>query len=108
VINGVIEGTTVWKGSAIQDACMSLLEIPLLHGDFVSGIGGISECDGGSVAWRTLGVENDSYISQLNITFNTDLIGKEVVCAYDNLEKEITIGSSNISINDNLIGSLAI
>lgn len=108
VINGVSEGTTVWKGSAIQDACTSLQEISLLHGVFASGIGGTSECGGGIVAWRTIGVENGSYVSQLNITFNTDLIGKEVVCAYDNLEEEITIGSSNISINANLTSSLAI
>jgi hypothetical protein len=97
VISGVIEGTTVWKGSAIQDVCTSLQEISLLHGDFVSGIGGISECDGGSVAWRTLGVESNSYTSQLNITYSPGLSGRAIVCAYDNLEEEVTIGTRIIT-----------
>ena len=97
VINGITEGTTVWKGSALQDACMSLLEISLLHGDFVSGIGEVSECGGGSVAWRTLGVENSSYVSQLNITYNPGLSGREIVCAYDNLEREVIIGTRIIT-----------
>ena len=107
VINGTDRDTTVWKGSALQNVCMSLQDIILLHGDFVFRIARVIEYSGGTIAWRTHGVDNSFYISQLNITYNTDLVGKAVVCAYyDNLEEEITIGSRNISINDNLTSSL--
>ena len=90
----------MWKGAALLDVCALQPDILLRHRDFVSGIGEVVECSGGSVAWRTLGVENNSYVSQLNITYNTDLVGKAVVCAYDDLEEEIIIGSRNISVNN--------
>ena len=108
VINGTDRGTTVWKGAALQTVCTSLQDITvtLLHGDFLFEITGVTECSGGTIAWRTRGVDNSFYISRLNITYSTDLVGKAVICAYDNLEEEITIGSRNISINDNLTSSL--
>ena len=96
VINGTNEGTTVWKGAALQDTCM-LPEILLLHREF-EGTFGDSECTGGgTIAWRTLGIENNFYRSQLNITYMTDLIGKAVVCAYDTIVDEIIIGSRRIT-----------
>ena len=98
MINGTTEGTTVWKGAALQDLCM-LPEILLLHTEFI-GISGDSECTGGTIAWRTLGVENNFYISQLNITYTTDLTGKAIVCAYDNIVDEIIIGSRIITTNN--------
>lgn len=90
VINGTNEGTTVWKGAALRDVCM-LSEILLLHREFTRASGD-SECTEGIISWRTLGVESNFYISQLNITFTAGLIGKAVVCAYDNIVDELVIG----------------
>ena len=90
----------MWKGAALQDVCM-LQDILLLHREFASGIAGVSECSGGgTVAWRTLGVENNFYMSQLNITYTTGLIGRAVVCAYDNVVDEVIIGSKIITANN--------
>ena len=98
MINGTNDGSTVWKGAALQDVCM-LQEILLLHREFVR-VSGESECAGGLVAWRALGVENNFYISQLNITYTAGLIGKAVVCAHDTLVDEIIIGSRVITANN--------
>lgn len=95
-INGTNEGSTLWKGTALQDVCM-LQDIILLHREFAPGIIGVSECGGGTVAWRTLGVENNCYISQLNITYVANLIGKTIICAYNNLAQDIIISSRVIT-----------
>lgn len=98
VINGTIEGITVWKGTALQDVCRSLQQdITLLHREFESGIAGFTMCSSNIIAWRTLGVENNSYVSQLNITYSPGLNGREIVCAYDNHREEITIGTRIIT-----------
>ena len=86
-------GTTVWLGSAF-DCVYSSNEIGLSHGRFAISIR--RTCNNGAIVRQSLGVENNSYTSQLNVTVSRDLIGKSVTCVHDNGTYVYAIGSSII------------
>lgn len=93
-VTGVVDGSTVWRGNAFQTLCM-IPEISLRHRDFTSGI--IQSCNDGVISLRNLETENmNCYSSQLNITYNTAIIGNTIVCAYDNGVNEEVIGRITI------------
>ena len=72
------DGATVWLGTAFQ--CKdSSNEILLLHRLFGESYSYIHTCNNGAA----LGVVNDSYISQLNVTVSLELNNTTVVCLHD-------------------------
>ena len=73
------EGWTVWRGAAFQ--CY-YHEIVLLHSRF--GEYTIGSCNNGTIVAQGLGVVNDSYISQLNVTVSLELNNTIVECWHDN------------------------
>ena len=70
---------TVWGGSAFN---CSLDEIPLRHDRFTSRKGAHGECNNGSIVGQSLGTQNGSYTSQLNVTVTPDIIGENIECAH--------------------------
>ena len=91
-------GTTVWSGSAFD---CSGGEITLLHSFYAERTvsHAYGECNNGSIVAQSLRVENMCYISQLNITVGTDMIGKSIECNYDdgNTETSQLVGALNIN-----------
>ena len=96
MVMGSRYGTTVWRGSAFDCAGG---EIILLHSFCESTASyAYGECNNGSVVVQSLRVESTCYVSQLNITVGTDMIGKSIECIYDdgNTETSQSVGASNI------------
>ena len=77
------EGATVWTGSLFD--CTSN-DILLSHRLFEDESGTRRECNNGAVTAHSVEVlrENDTdcYISQLNISMNTDINNKTVTCLH--------------------------
>ena len=87
-------GTTVWRGSAFD--CASS-EISLLHNNYNSTMRAYGECNNGSIVAQGLRTENGvTYISQLNISVSTNIIGRTIECLYD-LTTFLLVGSAIIS-----------
>ena len=76
-------GATVWKGS-IFDCMSSNNEIILLHDRFSSTVGTKGTCNNEAIVGKSVGVEDNHYTSQLNITaVKAGMIGKTVECIHD-------------------------
>ena len=93
-------GFTVWRGSAFD---CKIEEIPLRHHRFTDGVAG--ECNNGSIVAQSLREQDGFYTSQLNVTFTTALIGKNIECVHDSLNNTDTVGSMNISTSGKLINN---
>ena len=90
------DGTTVWRGTAFQ---CDYGEIILIHGRFSGPRYPIATCNNGAIAAQGLGVINDSYISQLNVTVSPELNNTTVECWYDNGATAIFIKSIQITVS---------
>ena len=74
----------------------------LLHSEF-EGAHIHGECNNGIIVGWSVGVENNSYTSQLNITVGSDLIGKDVECIHDDLRgKSTRIGYSLLNMTTSM------
>ena len=89
-VTGTEVGSTVWTGSAFNDA-----EIVLLHRRFHQGTRNVYMYRNSIVA-RSLSVEGNNYTSQLNVTVTPATAGKTIGCIHDNGTHEIFIFSSII------------
>ena len=88
-------GNTVWSGTAF-DCYNSDNAIILFHTRFNNfGSGGeYASCNNGSIKAQNLRVDTeDTYISQLNVTINPNILGQTITCLYDEGTKHYTIGS---------------
>ena len=96
---GTYFGNTVWAGSAFN---CPLEEIILQHHQFPENAYG--ECNTGSIVGRGLSVYVNNgtyyyYTSQLNVTINSDVIGKSIECYYDgNTGMTQLVGAMNITL----------
>ena len=73
-------GSTVWTGTAFM--CNSN-EITLLHNRFNKLTKVNGTCNNGSITAESIEVNGNNFTSQLNVTFDSFLIGKTVVCVHD-------------------------
>ena len=89
------EGSTVWRGTAFQ--CY-YREIVLLHGRFNRPHYPIATCNNGAIIAQGLGVVNDSYISQLNVTVSPEFNNTTVECWHDNGTISMFIRSIQITV----------
>ena len=91
---GGAEVITVWKGDFFRCSTGKRL-IELVHRqryDFSSQI-----CNDGNVVGRFVRVENNSFISQLNVTLTHDIAGKSIECISDNGTYTERVGSLNLT-----------
>ena len=70
-------GATVWRGTAFD--CVNT-DITLLHSAYKPGRGAFGVCNNGAIVAQSLGVEDSYYTSQLNVTVNTNMTGKTIMC----------------------------
>jgi hypothetical protein len=98
-VNGTVGDSTVWRGTAFSGC--NINEITLLHlrfGNYKEGTTGM--CSNGDITGRSMRTEGNLYISQLEIPFDPDMVGKSVVCAHDDGTRSYTVGSYLISAGD--------
>jgi hypothetical protein len=81
-VMGEITGATIWTGTAFDCAATSD-EITLFHNPETIGL--VPQCNNGAIIAKKLNRSSNSdevFTSQLNVTFNTNLIGKTIECIY--------------------------
>ena len=81
VFGGTSDVVTVWKGDFFN-CPTGIGEIHLIHRqreDFIP-----QTCNDGKVVARFVRIENDSFISQLNVTLTHDIAGMSIECIRDN------------------------
>ena len=86
--------TTVWKGDFFNCSAKRRV-IELAHSqrdDFSSHI-----CNNGNVVGKFIRIDNDSFISQLNVTLTRNITGKRIECIRDNVTNMEIIGSINLT-----------
>ena len=88
-------GATVWQGTAFQCYNDDINEVVLLHRGSYNYI---QTYNNGAIVVQALGVVNDSYISQLNVTVTVELNNTTVECLYDNGTTVIVIRSIQIIV----------
>ena len=94
----IMEGiTTIWKGTTF-DCPMDGSEITLRHSQFAANQE-IGICNNGNIVARGIGVINDCYTSQLNMTISENFNNKTVQCAFTSSEgTRKIIGESFLSV----------
>ena len=81
-VMGSLGGITIWTGSALNCPSSSN-NIYLLH-NRITSYRTYGSCNNGSIVAGILSVEDNLYISQLNVTITSDILGKTIGCGYDN------------------------
>ena len=88
-------GATVWQGTALQ---CDYSEIVLLHSQFNGSYNYIGTCNNRTIIAQALGVVNNSYISQLNVTVSPELNNTTVECWHHNGTTERVIKTIQIIV----------
>ena len=91
-------GATVWLGTAFQCDGNTHGFIALRHTQFGRSHKPEGTCNNGAIIARAIGVVNDSYISQLNVTVSTELNNTTVECCHDYNLTTTVIKSINIIV----------
>ena len=90
-------GITVWNGTAFTDCSRSTNDIPLRHTQFDSE-GASGSCNNGAIRAQSVGVTNDCYTSQLNVTVSSTPSNKTIQCTHDSNMGSRIIGSSTLHV----------
>ena len=95
-VTGEHFGATVWGGSAFSYQGLND-ETILLHCLFPESA--LGNCNSSSIAGYSVRIDNGLYfISQLNVTVSSDMIGKSIMCFYDNNSELDLVGTLNITL----------
>ena len=89
---------TVWKGSILPSDC----EVTLIHDEYLLPNGARGECNNGDVVGKSIGVVDNCYTSQLNVSVSEALEGRTVECNVDN-GSTILIGVTRINITTGVL-----
>ena len=88
---------TRWRGTAF-DCPLDNSEITLRHSQFADNQGITVTCNNGDLVGRSIGVVNDCYTSQLNVTVRESFNNKTVQCAFTSLVGTTIIGESFLRV----------
>ena len=86
-------GATLWSGTAF-DCATNENDIILRHNEFNSSTSG--ECNQGDITAQSVRVQDNRFISQLNVTVSNELNNKTVKCSTTN--SMVTVGESRIRV----------
>ena len=86
------EESLLWNGSAFSN-CGIVLQ------PFLSWTR--SECNEGAIVGSIMGDENSGYLSQLNVTLNFEVIGKNILCFHINSD---VMGQNKVIGNFSITG----
>ena len=91
-------GATVWQGTAFQCDGNNYNIIVLRHTQFRRSYRPVGTCNNGAIIAQAIGVVNNSYISQLNVTVSPELNNTTVECWHDYNLTSTVIKSINITV----------
>ena len=94
-VNGIEGDSTVWQGTAFDNCNIILLH---LRFRLSREEGNSKECNNGDIAVQNTSAEGTLYVSQLKVTINPQMVGKDIICAHDNGTDSYTIGRHLIKI----------
>ena len=84
-------GITVWEVKALD------CTIVLRHNLFDSG-SAFGECNDENIVGRSVGVDDDCYTSQLDVTVNLGLNNKNISCIHNSAVGVNTVGTSSLFV----------
>ena len=87
--------STTWRGSAFVCPGMGN-EILLRHTQFTMPGGTRVSCNDGNIMGMSVSVENNQYTSLLNVTYNSALSGRTIMCVHNDGVMDTVIGGSTI------------
>jgi hypothetical protein len=101
--------STLWSGSAF-DCAKKSNEITLLHHLYVDNsteARAKGVCNNGSIVAQIVRVENNIYVSQLNVTVSDSVIGqgKTIECNYVNATTTMRVGEETLHVEGSYIDS---
>ena len=85
-------GSIIWKGIAF-DCSSSSNELVLSQ-----SMSGTQVCNNGAINGHIIRVENNTYISQLTVSLNAEIVGKNISCFHDIGGATERIGSSLLTL----------
>lgn len=89
--------STVWTGTAFMCTDNSN-EIVLLHSRFNNeSENAHGSCNNGNIVGEIIEVDGKNYTSQLNVTFNSSLIGETVDCISDDGKSTLLVANYTIT-----------
>ena len=88
-------GATVWQGSAFQCPSRNII---LRHNLYLTDHGTVNTCNNGAIVGYSLGILDNHYISQLNVTVDSSMAGQIIQCVYDDGTTSHIIGTHTINI----------
>ena len=85
---------SIWARDHMSDQCSGLnSHISLRHSKFNASEKPYGECNNGAIAARAIGVVDNHYTSQLNVTLSPEMNNRTMECIYDN-GTETIVGSA--------------
>ena len=96
-------GIVIWKGSAFDcpfagNSIILVLSTLFMSSEFHETM--LLSCNNGAITGWSVGWENNSFTSHLNISVSSDIFEMDIICAYDDGRgKSVTIGSSTLIQN---------
>lgn len=105
-VMGFQSDLTLWSGSAFDCARRNneiILQHSLYRESNIIHARPNGACNIGSIVAQILRVENDTYVSQLNITMSDSLIGKTIECLHDNTLTLMRVGEEALHIEGIII-----
>ncbi len=96
-------GSTIWNGTAFSCSSSNSVsnnQIFLRHSAFDSEMPTSGMCNEGAIFGEAVDVEVTRYTSRLNVRVDSDIVGKNVSCIYDDTTRgmEILIGTTAIEL----------
>jgi hypothetical protein len=91
-------GATVWQGTAFDCDSNNKNIISLRHSQFLESDKPEGSCTNGAIVVRAIGVVNNSYISELNVTVNLEMNNTNVECVYNYNLTDVVIKTVNITV----------
>ena len=92
---------TVWQGTAFQCAVHNN-QIFLRHSQFTSPQGTSETCTNGAISGKSLRVEQNHFVSQVNVTVSMNLNEQTVQCAHNDGQFLNIVGTNRIVITSKL------
>ena len=89
-------GFTFWRGSAFSNCQRN--EIQLRHSEYTNPQA-TGECNGGEIAAKSVGVSENCFTSQLNVSIGEETINKTVECVHtDTQDITTSIGQRTLNL----------
>ena len=91
-------GFTIWHGTAFSDCQRN--EIQLRHSVYTTSQA-IGQCNGGGIVAESVGVSENCYISQLNVSVGPEIVNETIECAHSNTNHVTTSIGQSIGVGSN-------